>query len=247
MIANRKEKWFETWFNSPYYHILYKNRDEKEAEYFIDNLCRFLKINEQSRILDLACGKGRHAIYLNKKGFITTGTDLSEASIKFSSQFEKKGLEFFIHDMRKPFRINYFDYIFNCFSSFGYFDTEKEHVDSIKNSSLGLKKNGVFVIDFMNINKVISTLICHEEKKTDGILFKISRELKNGYLIKTIEVTDQDKVFSFEEKVRVLTLNDFISYFKKSGLQIINLLGNYDLDTFDEKNSDRLIIIAKKE
>ena len=60
-------EWFKNWFNSPYYHILYKERDSYEAEYFIDNLIIYLKIAENSKIIDIACGKGRHSIYLEQK------------------------------------------------------------------------------------------------------------------------------------------------------------------------------------
>ena len=60
------KKWFHNWFNSPYYHILYTHRDEEEAEFFLDNLCAYLTPKDQSTILDIGCGRGRHAIYLNK-------------------------------------------------------------------------------------------------------------------------------------------------------------------------------------
>ena len=68
--------WFENWFNSKYYHILYKNRDHKEAVFFLDNIIKNININD-GQILDVACGKGRHAKYLNHLGFNVTGIDLS--------------------------------------------------------------------------------------------------------------------------------------------------------------------------
>ena len=60
--------WFETWFDTPYYHILYKDRDFAEAENFISLLIKYLKLPENSKIIDLACGKGRHSIFLNQLG-----------------------------------------------------------------------------------------------------------------------------------------------------------------------------------
>src|SRR6476620_1008681 len=107
------KKWFQNWFNSPYYHILYKQRDDEEAELFIDNLCSFLKPAREARMLDIACGRGRHAIYLNKKGYDVTGIDLSISSIKFAQQHENPKLHFAVHDMRHLFYINYFDFAFN--------------------------------------------------------------------------------------------------------------------------------------
>ena len=60
-------EWFKDWFDSPYYHILYKDRNFDEAEQFINNLLTFLKPETNSRFLDLGCGKGRHSVFLNKK------------------------------------------------------------------------------------------------------------------------------------------------------------------------------------
>ena len=67
-------EWFETWFDSEYYHKLYKNRDDKEVEQFINNLINNLQLNLEANILDLACGKGRHSIFLNGKGFLQQST-----------------------------------------------------------------------------------------------------------------------------------------------------------------------------
>ena len=116
MIENKCNEWFEDWFDSPYYHLLYKNRDYSEAESFIDNLISFLKPEEGSRFLDLGCGKGRHSIYLNKKGFDVTGIDLSENSIAAAKEFENEQQNFYVHDMRKLFRTNYFDCVVNLFT-----------------------------------------------------------------------------------------------------------------------------------
>src|SRR3954468_19744054 len=102
-------EWYVDWFNSPFYHLLYNNRNFTEANFFIDNLCTQLNLQPHAKLWDIACGKGRHAIALNKKGFDVTGTDLSVNSIAEASQSSNECLEFFVHDMRLPFRENYFD------------------------------------------------------------------------------------------------------------------------------------------
>src|ERR1700751_1194972 len=114
-------QWFECWFDSPYYHLLYGTRDEKEASFFLDNLLHHIKLKEHARCWDLNCGKGRHSIYLHKKGFDVIGTDLSEKSIDHAKKFESETLHFYKHDMRSLFYSNYFDAVFNLFTSFGYF------------------------------------------------------------------------------------------------------------------------------
>ena len=108
--------WYKDWFDSHYYHLLYKNRDTNEASAFIDLLMRYLNPEERSTMLDVACGKGRHSIQLAKMGFDVTGTDLSEASIQEALNSERKNLHFYRHDMRQTFWINYYDFVFNFFT-----------------------------------------------------------------------------------------------------------------------------------
>ena len=83
--------WYKDWFDSKYYHLLYKNRDYNEAALFLDNISNEFK-KKNARILDVACGKGRHATYLNKHGLDVIGYDLSINSIKYAKKYENKTL-----------------------------------------------------------------------------------------------------------------------------------------------------------
>ena len=111
-----EKEWFSSWFDTPYYHTLYKHRDYNEAALFIDNITQFLKLKSDSVCWDLCCGKGRHSVYLNKKHYQVIGTDLSEQSIVEANKDASNTLEFYTHDMRRLFRTNYFDCIFNLFT-----------------------------------------------------------------------------------------------------------------------------------
>jgi SAM-dependent methyltransferase len=241
-----QRKWFQFWFNSPYYHILYGQRNDEEAEFLIDNLSAWLKPAENSRILDIACGRGRHAVYLNKKGYDVTGIDLSEQSIKFAQQFEKKNLHFYVHDMRKLAYINYFDIAMNLFTSFGYFETEKEHVNALKSFRKGLKADGTLVIDYFNTQKILKNLTHREMKTLEGIEFNIHKFVADAKIIKQINFEHKGKAFAFEERVQAYTLADFERMFLKSGLAVAAKFGSYGLTEFDVNSSDRLIFILKK-
>ncbi|MEO5910829.1 MAG: class I SAM-dependent methyltransferase [Pelobium sp.] len=240
------KKWFQNWFNSPYYHILYKKRDDEEAELFIDNLCSYLKPKRSSRMLDIACGRGRHAIYLNKKEYDVTGIDLSFGSIKFAQQFENKKLHFWVHDMRYNFYINYFDFAFNLFTSFGYFETEKEHINALKTFKKSLKKGGKLVLDYMNSQKIVNHLVTRETKEIDGINFHISRTVENEKIVKTIDFEHRNKHYAFKEEVKDFKQDDFLRLFKAAGLDVISIFGDYHLNAFDLNNSDRLIFICER-
>ncbi|WP_316794001.1 class I SAM-dependent methyltransferase [Pedobacter frigoris] len=241
-----QRKWFQYWFNSPFYHILYSQRNDAEAEFLIDNLSAYLKPAAASRILDIACGRGRHAIYLNKKGYDVTGIDLSEQSIKYAQQFEQKNLHFFVHDMRKLSFINYFDIALNLFTSFGYFETEKDHVNALKAFRKGLKENGTLVIDYFNTEKIVKNLTHQETKTLEGIEFHLHKFVSEGKIIKHINFEHRGKTYAFEERVQAFKLSDFERMFEKSGLAITATFGSYALDPYDEIKSDRLILVCKK-
>lgn len=240
------KKWFQNWFNSPYYHILYHHRNDEEAEFFIDNLCEHLKPGTGSRLLDIACGRGRHSVYLNKKGYDVTGTDLSVSNIRFAQQFENEKLHFFVHDMRYLFYINYFDFAFNLFTSFGYFENEKDHVNALKTFRKSLKDDGIFVLDYFNSEKILRNLSPQEIKHADGIDFYISKKVSEGKIIKSISFEHKNKDYSFKEEVIAFKLKDFERMFEKSGFSIINTFGDYSLAPYHENRSERLIFICRK-
>lgn len=238
--------WFETWFDSEYYHILYQHRNEKDAELFLDHLLTHLAPAPGSSMLDLGCGKGRHSVYLNQKGFQVTGIDLSVHSIEYCRQFENENLSFFVHDMRKLFRINDFDYVFNLFTSFGYFENDKENISAIKNACNALKSDGKLVIDYLNTVNVRNHLVRSETVVVDNIQFRITRDFRDGHFYKDIRFTDKGSDHHFTEKVSGLTLEDFRRYLAPMGMKIEYLAGNYDLQPFREESSPRLILIASK-
>lgn len=238
--------WYQNWFNTPYYHILYKQRNFEEAAEFIDSILNFIKPAPSAKFLDVACGRGRHAIYLNKKGFDVTGIDISDASISEANKFKNEKLQFIVHDMRNVFKHNHFNYALNLFTSFGYFNNDEENNVAIQSIAAGLKQDGMLVIDFINSKKAMNQLICSEQKNMEGITFDISKKIENGFFVKNISFKHGDKNFEFQEKVQALMPEDFKRYFNQNGLKMIHLFGDYRLNEFDENSSDRLIMLVKK-
>lgn len=245
-----KKEWFVNWFDSPYYHILYQNHNEQEAQNFLDNLLKHLtpQYSEAEKgnltVLDLACGKGRHSRYMATKGFDVTGVDLSHKSILYAQEYETEKLTFFEHDMRKPFRINYFDFILNIFTSFGYFGKESDNLKALKNVHCGLKQNGIFILDYFNSNWVRATMKSDYHQLAGGIDFHIKKEIQNGHIIKKIAFETEGKKYYFQEKVRLFTEQDFQQLFEAANLKIIEKFGDYNLNTFNLNTSNRLIIKA---
>ena len=240
--------WFKDWFNSPYYHQLYFNRDEQEAAIFIDALIDHLKPSPGALMLDVACGKGRHAFHLAQKGFDVTGIDLSEDSVKEALLQESDNLHFYMHDMRLPFWINYYDYAFNFFTSFGYFATRREHDSSVRTIAQSLKQGGCFVMDYLNVHYAEDHLVHQYDKEIDGINYFITKWFDETHFYKKITVEDEilQEPLIYQEKVAKFSLGDFTEMFAYQGLQIQEVFGDYNFSKYDVKKSPRLIMIAKK-
>jgi SAM-dependent methyltransferase len=240
------DEWYKIWFDSPFYHILYHERDEKEARQFLTALIDFLRPSVHALMLDQACGRGRHARILAEMGFQVTGIDLSENNIAYCKQFENDHLHFAIHDMRRILAVNMFDYAFNLFTSMGYFRNENDQQLTISSAAAALKKGGYYIIDFMNAKRVIRELIPEMYKSVNDIDFRIRRRVEDHFIIKEIEFEHQGQPYHFTEYVQAMTLDDFESYFARAGLTLCNTFGDYHLHPFDEHHSERLILIARK-
>jgi ubiquinone/menaquinone biosynthesis C-methylase UbiE len=245
-MQTTNDVWYKSWFNTVYYHILYQNRNDEEAVLFLDNLARRLSLEPNAKIWDMACGKGRHSIYLSKKKYHAIGTDLSQKSIEDALKSQNENLSFHVHDMRTCFQVNYFDCVLNIFTSIGYFETREDDERVFLSAYESCKKNGNFVLDFMNSVKVEKNLVYDETKDIGGIKFCIKRKLENNIFKKEISFFADGKNWNFEEKVKAYKIDDLIKIGKAIGFSIENTFGNYALQDFDELKSDRLILIFKK-
>ncbi len=242
---NSKE-WFADWFDTSYYHTLYKSRNDEEASEFISNLLSFLAIEKDSKVLDLACGKGRHSVTLNQHGYTVLGVDLSPNSICKANEKQNETLSFAVHDMRKVIEGAKFTAIFNLFTSFGYFDTLCDNESVIRSIHEMLEDNGYLIIDFMNAQKVIENLVESEVKVVDGIAFYLTRNFNGTHIFKNIHFNADGQEFNYTERVQALKEKDFVQLLIENNFEIMRTFGDFSLNTFNEKTSDRLIIIAKK-
>ncbi len=242
----KEKEWFAEWFDSPYYHILYQKRDMDEAEFFLKNLVALFKPNPQLKIIDLACGKGRHSIFLNSLGFDVTGVDLSHQSIMAAKAFENENLHFEVQDLRNLQMHSQYDIALNLFTSFGYFDSLETDMLVLKQIASILKPSGFLLIDFFNAGKVLDSLVQTETKNICNIKFEIFKEVKEGQIIKNIQFSDGGEKHFYQEKVQALSRADFETILYQAGFIWVESFGNYKLDPFDAVKSDRLIILAKK-
>ncbi len=240
--------WFESWFGSPYYKILYQNRDEYEAQEFIETLLAHLQPLPGSKMVDIACGEGRFAIQLEEHGFDVTGIDLSYPSIQKAKESETDNLHFMVHDMRMPFYTNYYDYAFNFFTSFGYFAHDRDHLLAAKSFAAGLKKNGILVIDYLNRDYVLSRLVSEQVIERGDYTFSIKKREERKHILKEISfMDDEGHMRHYTESVAAFDLSDFVQMFKKAGMKLTGTFGDYELGEYHPVDSPRMIMVFKKQ
>lgn len=240
--------WFASWFDSPHYHKLYGYRDEAEASRFVDALIRRLRPGAGAEFLDLGCGAGRHSKHLASYGLHVTGMDLSAGSIDEARQFERPGLRFVRHDMRVPFGTEAFDYVFNFFTSFGYFDNPGEHRQAVANMAGSLKPCGTLMLDYLNVRYANARTIPRETKIIDGATYQIARWSDRRHFFKRIQIIDGrgPEPMEFVETVAKFGFEDFRAMFTLHDLAIEEVFGDYGLNPYDVETSPRLILLARK-
>ncbi len=241
-----KKEWYRNWFDSPYYDLLYKDRDQEEADMFIHNLVKHLSPPKNSLMLDLACGNGRYSIALNNMGYNVTGIDLSQNKIESAKKHQSNSLTFAVNDMRMPLEPNRYDFIFNLFTSFGYFDNEEENKVVLTNVFNALKSKGTFVLDYVNGEKAAKGLLKNDTCSINGVDFIINRYLKDNLIIKDIKVKDGIIEFDYSEKISIFSEAKLKNYITGCGFEITETFGDYQLHNYNQPDSDRLIIISRK-
>jgi len=168
---------------------------------------------------------------------------------QIAKKFEEPNLHFTTHDMRDPFGSNCFDYVFNFFTSFGYFKNNEDNHQVIRNICHSLKPGGVLVLDYLNVNYSEDNQVDNEEKEIDGIIYHITRWNDTTHFYKLIEIDNiqAEGKFEYMEKVEKLRLVDFDILFKRNGLKLKKVFGDYSLNEYDPEYSPRLIMVVEKD
>jgi SAM-dependent methyltransferase len=254
------DTWYKQWFNTQDYLDLYKHRDDVDASKIINLLFANIKLNKGAKVLDLACGNGRHSVLFAKKGFYVTGIDLSpflirKANERFKIEYagSRKKLSFEIGNMKHISHKNEFDLVVNLFTSFGYFEKDKDNKKVIKSISNALKPGGWFLLDFLSKEHLLGNIVPYDIKKEHGKIIIQIRSIINGFVEKNILIIKNSRsggsyplLDRFKEKIRLYSLDDFRSMFKANRLTISKVFGSYAGSKYDKQKSERLIILARK-
>ena len=247
--------WYEEWFNSEYYLKLYSHRNNVEAEACIDIIQRATQLHpgadEQVRVLDIACGPGRHAVSLAKRGFTVTAVDLSTTLLRHAHSYAQKAgtqVKFLQLDMRSMDFHEEFDLAVQLFSSFGYFPTVDEDFSILQGARRSLRNVGYYAIDLMNPHVLAKTLVAKSVRKIDGnIRVTEERAIVDDRVEKTITipVEGEKEKQQFHESVRLYRPEQIERLLREAGFLPTHWYGDYAGLPFDPERSRRMIIISK--
>lgn len=257
-------EWWETVFDEKYLKTYVDTVTPERTAKEVNLILERINLKKGGRILDLACGYGRHAIELARKGYRVTGVDFSKLFIELARNEAKKQnvhVSFIRDDMRKIAFKNKFDAIINMFTSFGYFDGKNDHVIVFRNISRALKPGGKFLMDLSN---ALGWLLIMSQKgaidKGSGLLTMLTKDkLSNGLAVETKNEFNPESLRSlmtrtWREKgktrdytisVRVFFLPELKKMMQENGLRVEKVWGKLDGSPF-RMDSPRLVVLATK-
>lgn len=237
--------WYKHWFGTPWYALLYGHRDENEARKWVEALLDRWALPKGSAVLDMACGRGRHARWFASAGMKVTGIDISAESITAAKAAVPEA-EFHVRDMREPFATGRFDAACCLFTSLGYFDDMEDDRKVFAAAVRALRPGGKFVVDFMNSPLVIAQLVPEENIIRNGVDFHIKRNVEDGKIVKRITVRSEGEEYQFEENVQALMPEQLTDLAEKAGLELMEITDGPQIQPFDPQRSARFVMWMKK-
>lgn len=237
--------WYRSWFGTRYYALLYGHRNESDAQVWVDAILKRWELPAGAQLLDMACGRGRHAGCFHDRGLQVTGIDISAESIA-EAQVLHPAVDFHVHDMREPFADQRFDAVTCLFTSLGYFDTVEDDQLALDAAFHALRPGGHFVVDFMNSPRVLKELVPHERFMRENVDFEITRSVEGRIIVKHIRVTDGDQVEEFEERVQALLPEEIEALAVEAGFELLGRTDGPVTKPYSEEASERCVLWMKR-
>jgi SAM-dependent methyltransferase len=234
-------EWFEEWFGEEYLQ-LYPHRDAAEAGRAVDLILGRVGFVPGWRVLDVACGAGRHARAFEAAGARCVGLDLSAALLRAARRVPAAPLV--RADMRAlPIRPGSMDLTVNLFTSFGYFEHDAEHATALGEMVSTLRPGGWFVIDFLNPPAVRARLVPRESQRLNGTPIEVERSVSpdGRYVCKTIRTGSGRR---FTERVRLFGAGEIEAMLGATGVTVRERYGDYDASPLSPE-SPRTILLGQ--
>ena len=244
-----KDDWYKEWFASKDYLDVYYHRDDEDANNILNLIFGNIHIEEDAKILDAACGAGRHSIKMAQMGYNVVGFDLSQTLLDIAIR-ESTRLNLYVDfqraDLRKFESDIQFDLVVNLFTSFGYFKSDEENFTFAKNAYNFIKDKGYYVLDYLNKTFLEKNLVEYSERLIDNKKIKENRSISEGRVVKRITITEDESNSEFLESVKLYSYLNLTERFQEIGFKVNNVFGDYLGNEFTPEESERCIIIFQK-
>ena len=249
---NNTTHWYQDFFDNHYLDSYKELLNHFDPEKEVDFLLRAMNLPEESKVLDLCGGHGRHSIPLAKRGYEVVLLDLNKKFLDIAKkEAERKviKLQTIQADMRDLNFDKEFDGVINLFTSFGYLETEEDNLHVLRQVYRSLKPGGKFLIDVINKKWILENYRERDWRKVDDLLVLVQRNF-NGKTSRnrvqfTIIDTKNCKTYSTGQNIRLYSYPELESLFLKTGFKIVGRYGKLDGEEFNEK-SLRIVLVGEK-
>jgi ubiquinone/menaquinone biosynthesis C-methylase UbiE len=241
-------RWHESFFGEDWLRVALSIPDER-ADQQTDFVVEALSLEPGARVLDLACGHGRHTARLARRGFAVTGLDVSASSLALARENEPAA-SYVEADMRElPLEDGSFDAVINLFTAFGYFEDEADDQRVLHEVARVLAPGGSFLIDTINPPGLFGRYRGrHWDRLDDGTLMLEDHEYD---VVTGRTKTEWTLIFEDGERrdlrhsVRAYTAPELTRLLANAGLEVVASWGGFEGGELT-RESWRLILRADK-
>lgn len=217
----------------------------------INMMLDLVQPSKGAHFLDLACGPGRHSLELARRGYRVTGIDRTKLFIekaKRNSEAEELAIEYLLADMRQFVRPATYDVVISMFTSFGYFEEQKENQQVLGNLYTSLKAGGSLLIELMGKEILARVFRERDWQEINGLFHlqerKIARDwswLENRWIL----LTGKEE-YEFQVNHWVYSGAELAAMLREAGFSKIHLFGGIDGSPYDD-DAQRLVALASKQ
>jgi SAM-dependent methyltransferase len=245
-------RWYEGFFGDDWLTIARTVEDPERTTHQVDFVVDTLGLEPGARILDLACGHGRHALELARRGYRVTGLDLSEPSLALARENAaavQLELGFVRGDMRDLPWESEFEAVLNMFTAFGYFEDEQDDQRVLEQVARVLRPGGSFLLDTLSLFVLARGFQPRDwQELEDGRLLLEDRayDALAGRSTATWTLLAPGGGRSeLRHSLRVYTLPELRTMLAKAGLETIAAWGGWEGEEYGFEGS-RLILHARR-
>jgi SAM-dependent methyltransferase len=246
-------EWYDECFDE--FHLQVYGLGLDRASHEVDFMLQALDLPPAAQVLDLACGHGRHAIELARRGYAVTGLDRSRALLAKAVELSGEAgvrVEWVQEDMRAipETWAARFDGVINVFTSWGYFEADAENEQVLQGVARALKLAGRLFLDTINHERLMRQFRPRSwTEGPDGSLALDASEFDplRGRVETTRRIILPDGSRHHRRiSVRLYTLAEVRNMLDRCGLRVLTAYGDFAGGPYTI-DSPRTIVVAERE